>query len=177
MTSYAVLIRGSPRDAGTSVAGGIGERINEQDDSSKNCKDAMVNRAASLINGLMEARDFYSSSEFIQDAIKATALSMQWYNYIFSCSMQFFPGSIERYKFPDSHSRHIIVMVRGNMYKVDLIRSDEKGREMTITRNQLKVSYLSTTVSKLELKQMTPFCVLLCFVAVQCFVCDNGNHN
>lgn len=141
VTSYAVLIRGSPTDAGTSVAGGIGERINSHDDSSKSCKDAMINRAVSLINGLMEARDFYSSSEFTQDVIKTTALSMQWYNYV--CSMQFFPGSIERYKCPDSHSRHIIVMVRGNMYKVDLIRSDDKGPEMTITRNQLRVSNFS----------------------------------
>ena len=91
VTSYAVLIRGSPTDAGTSVAGGIGERINSYNDSSKSCKDAMINRAASLINGLIEARDFYLSSEFTQDAIKTTALSMQWYNYIFSCSMQFFP--------------------------------------------------------------------------------------
>ena len=35
------------------------------------------------------------------------------------------------------------MMVRGNMYKVDLIRSDDKGPEMTITRNQLKVSNFS----------------------------------
>ena len=100
----------------------------------------MINRATSLIEGLMKARDFYKSSEFAQDAIKTTALSMQWYNYIFSCSMQFLPGSIERYKAPESHSRHIVVMVRGNMYKLDMIDSDEEGQDKTITGSQLKVS-------------------------------------
>ena len=140
MTSYAVLIRGSPEDAGTSVDDGIGERIISNDVSSKNRQDAMINRATSLIEGLMKARDFYKSSDFAQDAIKTTALSMQWYNYIFSCSMQFLPGSIERYKAPESHSRHIVVMVRGNMYKLDMIDSDEKGQDKTITGSQLKVS-------------------------------------
>ena len=65
---------------------------------------------------------------------------MQWYNYIFSCSMQFLPGSIERYKAPAGHSRHIIVMVRGNMYKVDVTCSNEDGQEIGITNNELRVS-------------------------------------
>ena len=140
VTSYAVLIRGSPEDAGTSIDGGIGERITANDVSSRNHEDVMINRATSLIHGLMKARDFYKSSEFAQDAIKTTALSMQWYNYIFSCSIQFRPGSIERYKACDTHSRHIVVMVRGNMYKLDMmIDSDEEGEEKTITSSQLKV--------------------------------------
>lgn len=105
----------------------------------------MLNRAVSLVNGLMKARNFYASGEFTQDTIKGKALSMQWYNYIFSCSMQFFPGCIERYKAPDSHSRHIVVMVRGNMYKVELIRSDEEGSEKIITSSQLRVSSLVLT--------------------------------
>lgn len=139
MTSYAVLIRGSAEDAGTWVAGGIGERptnVNQLEISN----DAMVNRATSLINGLMKAREYYSSSDITQDKIKNTPLSMQWYNYIFSCSMQFYPGCIERFKAPDSHSKHIIVMVRGNMYKVDMIGCDEEGTERTINDRLLKVS-------------------------------------
>lgn len=143
VTSYAVLIRGSPRNAGTSVDGGIGENESSLNVSSINCPEVMVNRAVSLIDGLMKARDFYMSSEFSQDVIRKTPLSMQWYNYIFSCSMQFFPGSIERYKAPAGHSRHIIVMVRGNMYKVDLSYSNEEGQEKRITGDELKVSSLS----------------------------------
>lgn len=142
VTSYAVLIRGSPRSAGTSVDGGIGENENLLSVASINDSDVMLNRAASLVDGLMKARDFYLSSEFNQDVIKKTPLSMQWYNYIFSCSMQFLPGSIERYKAPAGHSRHIIVMVRGNMYKVDLTYSTEDGEEKKITGNELKVSSL-----------------------------------
>ena len=140
VTSYAVLIRGSPWDAGTSVDGGIGEHFVSRDDSSKSSKNVTINRAVSLIHGLMKAREFYTSGEFTQDTMKGRALSMQWYNYIFSCSMQFLPGSIERHKAPDSLSRHIVVMVRGNMYKVELIRSDEEGFERIIPSSQLKVS-------------------------------------
>ena len=147
VTSYAVLIRGSPSDAGTSVDGGIGEHLSSHHDSSTSCQDVLINRAASLVDGLMKARDFYKSSEFTEDAIKTTPLSMQWYNYIFSCSMQFLPGSIERYKAPENHSRHMIVMVRGNMYKVDLLCSDEEGEEKAIPGNQLKVSGLSQTLN------------------------------
>lgn len=142
VTSYAVLIRGSPGSAGTSVDGGIGENDSLLKAASINNPDVMVDRAASLIDGLMKARDFYMSSEFNQDVIKKTPLSMQWYNYIFSCSIQFLPGSIERYKAPAGHSRHIIVMVRGNMYKVDLIYSSEDGQEKRISGNKLKVSSL-----------------------------------
>ena len=142
VTSYAVLIRGSPRSAGTSVDGGIGENESLLSVPSINDSDVMLNRAASLVDELMKARDFYLSSEFNQDVIKKTPLSMQWYNYIFSCSMQFLPGSIERYKAPAGHSRHIIVMVRGNMYKVDLTYSTEVGEEKRITGNELKVSSL-----------------------------------
>ena len=101
--------------------------------------EVMVNRASFLIDGLLKARDFYMSSDFNQDMIKKTPLSMQWYNYIFSCSMQFLPGSIERYKAPADHSRHIIVMVRGNMYKVDLTYISRDGQEKRLTNNQLKV--------------------------------------
>lgn len=144
VTSYGVLIRGSPRHAGTSVEGGIAENETPLTDSvpvsSKAREDVMVGRAASLIDGLMKARDFYNSVEFDQDTIKGTPLSMQWYNYIFSCSMQFRPGSIERYKAPEDQSRHIIVMVRGNMYKLDLIHTNENGKEKKITDNQLRVS-------------------------------------
>ena len=139
VTSYAVLIRGSPWDAGTSVDGGIGEHLISRDDSSKSYTNVRINRAVSLIQGLMKAREFYTNGEFSQDTMKSGALSMQWYNYIFSCSMQFLPGSIERYKAPDSLSRHIVVMVRGNIYKVELIRSDEEGFERIIPSSQLKV--------------------------------------
>lgn len=147
VTSYAVLIRGSPKYAGTSVVGGIGESAFSLDDSQGSCEDVMISRAASLIDGLMKARDFYASDAFSQDANKTTALSMQWYNYIFSCSMQFYPGSIERYKAPESLSRHIVVMVRGNMYKVDLVCSNEEGREKTVAVSQLKVSDISSTLT------------------------------
>ena len=140
VTSYAVLIRGSPKHPGTSVDGGIGEDISSQAVSMQDCGDIMIERASSLIDGLMKARDLYRSTEFTQDVMKTTALSMQWYNYVFSCSMQFFPGSIERYKAPEIHSRHIIVMVRGNMYKLDLIHNDDEGREEIIAKSQLKVS-------------------------------------
>lgn len=140
VTSYAVLIRGSSRNAGTSVEGGIGEFKSSRDVSSTSQPDVVVDRAVSLIDGLMKARDFYMSSEFNQDVIKKTPLSMQWYNYIFSCSMQFAPGSIERYKAPADRSRHIIVMVRGNMYKMDLTCSNEDGQEIGITNNELRVS-------------------------------------
>jgi len=140
VTSYAVLIRGSPRNAGTSVEGGIGEFKSSRDVSSTNQPNVMVDRAVSLIDGLMKARDFYMSSESNQDVIKETPLSMQWYNYIFSCSMQFLPGSIGRYKAPAGHSRHIIVMVRGNMYKVDVACSNEDGQEIGIANNELRVS-------------------------------------
>lgn len=142
VTSYAVLIRGSPRGAGTSVEGGIGDQDskNSRDVSSAKQPDVMVDRAVSLIDGLMKTRDFYMSSEFNGDVRKKTPLSMQWYNYIFSCTMQFLPGSIERYKAPAAHSRHIIVMVRGNMYKVDLTCTNEDGQEIGITNNELRVS-------------------------------------
>ncbi|KXJ16566.1 Choline O-acetyltransferase [Exaiptasia diaphana] len=136
VTSYSVLIRGS--HGLTSVYDGIGERLNDIAWSKKMGCDVMVNRSASLINGLMKARNYYMSSEFTQDKIKTTSLSMQWYNYIFSCSMQFFPGSIERYKAPEMHSKHIIVMVRGNMYKLDMMKTDEKGQTRTINERQLK---------------------------------------
>ena len=144
VTSYGVLIRGSPRSTGTSVDGGIGENESTSNVASQvDCPaEVMVNRATSLIDGLLKARDFYMSSDFNQDMIKKTPLSMQWYNYIFSCSMQFLPGSIERYKAPEGHSRHIIVMVRGNMYKVDLTYISGDGQEKRITINQLKVSSL-----------------------------------
>ena len=140
VTSYAVLIRGSPKHPGTSVDGGIGEDISSHAVSMQDCGDIMIERASSLIDGLMKARDLYRSSEFTQDVMKTTALSMQWYNYVFSCSMQFFPGSIERYKAPEINSRHIIVMIRGNMYKLDLIHNDDEGREEIITKSQLEVS-------------------------------------
>ena len=140
VTSYAVLIRGSPKHPGTSVDGGIGEDISSHAVSMQDCGDIMIERASSLIDGLMKARDLYRSTEFTQDVMKTTTLSMQWYNYVFSCSMQFFPGSIERYKAPEIHSRHIIVMIRGNIYKLDLIRNDDEGREEIITKSQLKVS-------------------------------------
>ena len=140
VTSYAVLIRGSPKHPGTSVDGGIGEDISSHAVSMQDRGDIMIERASSLIDGLMKARDLYRSTEFTQDVMKTTALSMQWYNYVFSCSMQFFPGSIERYKAPEIHSRHITVMIRGNMYKLDLIRNDDEGREEIITKSQLKVS-------------------------------------
>ena len=140
VTSYAVLIRGSPKHPGTSVDGGIGEDICSHAFSMQDCGDIMIERASSLIDGLMKARDLYRSTEFTQDVMKTTTLSMQWYNYVFSCSMQFFPGSIERYKAPEIYSRHIIVMIRGNMYKLDLIHNDDEGREEIITKSQLKVS-------------------------------------
>ena len=140
VTSYAVLIRGSPKHPGTSVDGGICEDISSHAVSMQDCRDIMIERASSLIDGLMKARDLYRSTEFTQDVMKTTALSMQWYNYVFSCSMHFFPGSIERYKAPEIHSRHIIVMIRGNMYKLNLIRNDDEGREEIITKSQLKVS-------------------------------------
>lgn len=90
VTSYAVLIRGSPQNAGASVEGGTGEFKSCRDVSSTNYPDVMVSRAVSLIDGLMKARDFYMSSEFNQDVMKKTPLSMQWYiNYIFSCSCSF----------------------------------------------------------------------------------------
>ena len=142
VTSYAVLIRGSPRNVGTSVDCGIGENNSLSNDFSLKYPDVMIDRAATLIDGLMKARDFYLSSDFTQDVIRKTPLSMQWYNYIFSCTMQFLPGSIERYKAPSAQSRHIIVMVRGNMYKVDLVSVNNKGQEMRITANELKVSSL-----------------------------------
>ncbi|CAH3023881.1 unnamed protein product [Porites evermanni] len=138
VTSYAVLIRGSPKHPGTSVDGGIGEDISSHAVSMQDCGDIMIERASSLIDGLMKARDLYRSSEYTQDVMKTTALSMQWYNYVFSCSMQFFPGSIERYKAPEINSRHIIVMIRGNMYKLDLIHNDDEGREEIITKSQLE---------------------------------------
>ena len=140
LTSYAVLIRGSSRNTGTSVEGGIGEFNTLRDVSLTSQSDLIVDRAVSLIDGLMKARDFYMSSDFNQDVIKKTPLSMQWYNYIFSCSMQFLPGSIERYKAPAGDSRHIIVMVRGNMYKVDLTCTNKDGQEIGITNNELRVS-------------------------------------
>lgn len=56
--------------------------------------------------------------------------------------MQFLPGSIERYKAPAGRSRHIIVMVRGNMYKVDLTCINENGQEIGLTNNELGVSSL-----------------------------------
>ena len=65
---------------------------------------------------------------------------MQWYNYIFSCSMQFLPGSIERYKAAAGHSRHILEMVRGNMYKMDLTRTNEDEQEIGTANNELRVS-------------------------------------
>ncbi|XP_031565684.1 uncharacterized protein LOC116300862 [Actinia tenebrosa] len=142
VTSYGVLIRGSPRHAGTSVEGGIAENETPLADngtvSSEAREEAMVSRAASLIDGLMKARDFYNSVEFDQDTIKGSPLSMQWYNYIFSCSMQFRPGSIERYKAPEENSKHIIVMVQGHMYKLDLIRTNEHGKERRLTGKQLR---------------------------------------
>ena len=140
VTSYAVLIRGSPKHPGTSVDGGIGEDISSHAVSMQDCGDIMIERASSLIDGLMKARDLYRSPEFTQDVMKTTALSMQWYTYVFSCSMQFFPGSIERYKASEIHSRHIIAMIRGNMYKLDLIHNDDEGREEIITKSQLEVS-------------------------------------
>ena len=64
MTSYAVLIRGSPRNAGTSVKGGIGDITNSRDVSSTKQPDVMVDHAVSLIDELMKTRDFKMSSEF-----------------------------------------------------------------------------------------------------------------
>lgn len=160
VTSYAVLIRGSPWDAGTSVDGGIGEHLISHDDSSKSYENVTINRAVSLINGLMKARDFYTNGKFSQDTMKNRALSMQWYNYIFSCSMQFLPGSIERYKAPDSLSRHIVVMVRGNMYKVELIRSDKEGFERTIPSRQLKKQIEHILETDALRKPPTPIAVL-----------------
>jgi hypothetical protein len=150
-----VLIRGSASHAGTSVEGGISENESPPSKvSSKSQGDVMVDRAISLIDGLMTARNFYKGDEFVQDVVRKIPLSMQWYNYIFSCSMQFRPGSIERYKAPEDHSRHIIVMVRGNIYKVDLICSDEEGREKRMTGNKLKVSDSSNDM--VSQKNLTP---------------------
>lgn len=160
VTSYAVLIRGSPWDAGTSVDGGIGEHFVSRDDSSKSSKNVTINRAVSLIHGLMKAREFYSSGEFTQDTMKGRALSMQWYNYIFSCSMQFLPGSIERHKAPDSLSRHTVVMVRGNMYKVELIRSDEEGFERIIPSSQLEKQIENILQTDAQREPATPIAVL-----------------
>ncbi|KAL9967377.1 hypothetical protein ACROYT_G025586 [Oculina patagonica] len=161
VTSYAVLIRGSPGNPGTSVDGGIGENESSLNVASINNPDVMVDRAASLVDGLiMKARDFYMSSEFNQDVIKKTPLSMQWYNYIFSCSMQFLPGSIERYKAPAGHSRHIIVMMRGNMYKMDLIYSNEDGQEKRITGNELKSQMKDILQMDASREQSTPIAVL-----------------
>ncbi|XP_020612759.1 uncharacterized protein LOC110051124 isoform X1 [Orbicella faveolata] len=160
VTSYAVLIRGSSRNAGTSVEGGIGEFKSSRDVSSTSQPDAMVDRAVSLIDGLMKARDFYMSSEFNQDVIKETPLSMQWYNYIFSCSMQFLPGSIERYKAPAGHSRHIIVMVRGNMYKVDLTCTNEDGQEIGTANNDLRKQMKEILLTDACRESSTPIAVL-----------------
>ena len=57
VTSCAVLIRGSPRNAGTSVEGGFREFKSSRDVSMTSQPDVMVDRAVSLIDGLIKARD------------------------------------------------------------------------------------------------------------------------
>jgi hypothetical protein len=157
--SYAIVLRGTTHDPNTSIVDGLGEdTINNNNGNIKEklypdrlqfeASFPMLHRATSLILSVLKTRAFYAGGDFTPDEYKGQSLTMQWYSYLFSTSIQFHRELIERYTAPREYSRHIVVMCRGRVYNVELIRKDVMGEEVMPTYEEIKVNVMLIYSSK-----------------------------
>lgn len=150
--SYAIVLRGLTHDANTSIVDGLGEDVDVNMNNETNSKDKlypdrlqmetclpMLHRSSLLILSVLKAREFYIRQDFKPDEYKSQPLTMQWYGFLFSTSVQFHCELIERYTAPRGYSRHVIIMYRGRVYSVDMIRTDVMGEEVMPTYEEIKV--------------------------------------
>lgn len=89
----------------------------------------MILRATSLVLALLEVRKSILNDEIEQDCYKGQSQTMQWYNYVFSSGLVLHGGCIERYRAPSVYSHHIMVLIGGAMYQVELLRCNTVGEE------------------------------------------------
>ena len=104
----------------------------------------MLHRSSLLILSVLNARKFYASKDFKPDEYKGQPLTIQWYSFLFSTSIQFHRELIERYTAPHEYSRHVIVMYRSRAYSVEMIRTDVMGEEVMPTYEEIKVPTIAS---------------------------------
>ena len=119
----------------------------------------MILRAASLVLALLEVRKSVLNGEIEQDMHKGQPQTMQWYNYVFSSGLVFHSECIERYRAPTEYSRHIVVLIGGAMYKVEVLRSDNMGQEIMPSFAEIKVRCHQNYIISLNF-MMTQECLL-----------------
>jgi len=162
--SYAIVLRGINNDPSTSILDGLGEDCHSDADNNNSivypdrlqneASSAMVHRTASLLLAILKSREYYRSIKFCPDMYKGKPLTMQWYSYLFSTSLQFHRELVERYTGSREKSTHVVVIYQQRLYKVELIRKDIVGEEVMPSYEEIKV--------KIK-KKVHLFCAIFCY--------------
>ncbi|EDO44789.1 predicted protein [Nematostella vectensis] len=150
--SYSIILRGTRCIPGSSISNGLAmdaspinsdEECGHADTSMPFQRsmefDPIVHRATTLILAILETREFYSSADIGPDFYRRSKpMSMQWYSFLFATSLQVHRDHVERHVTPRARARHVIVMLRGRLYQVQLVRRDAMGAEIMPTYEEVK---------------------------------------